>query len=740
MNLHRDQRWISRVLRFRYRLLALTLLVTSGTVGGNSRASAADPLILFNHEQSGALVYSYFDTADPGMVYPVDIAEFSEVKACKTLGVFNGVLYIDGSDGTLMGIDLGSAKKLILNMPLPERYVQEGPMICIPPGKENPDVVRMIDLRGPFARTVLLPSESGKRHNAYYATDDHLRYFYHDGLSERQDPAAVGEVDTLQCTIEDLRSPESPLLRFSATVQASGQSWRIEPPHWTFPGRVDPIVTLVRHPPQFEAMPFIWIGHDTFACVALAVEVEGFVWEGTGDGGPSLFVLNVQTRTGRVLPLSTLPVRSPLDPKEGGFDPNYFSIDSRSMKLLDQKGPDNGGAAEVLSEHFNLSRHQGPMQVLHGAQPLEMNREQAQSHTDVDSTGERILLRFPRGSVCYDIYDGYYAACEPQNYFRFMERSELHRVEAAPPTGWTGLLPQPARGLPEAAPARRDRASAYELVAVPSQMSYPGGEPVSIQITLTYKGASDAWSDVPAPDFPVLSGTLAGPTHSVVISDLPELTRQPPATPVYLGPGGALTSTLEFIPEGPGNYTLALAYGGNSDSEWFGRAKAPLLRFTVGERGEYVFDGPRLRLTIEDFVKRRGNTGDKLFDELTLAGDEGADLLAQFLLDTPMPRFGSSRDVQDHISSIYSLHEYLRQLSSPRQVPFFEKLLASGDTNVKGQGLAGIRALHKDSKDPEFRARLEGIVREAFADDEPVWRAGAQRDLGVVLWPDEKSN
>ncbi len=736
MSLHRDQRWISRALRFSCRFLTLAILVTSGAFGGHAQADAADPLILFNHEQSGTLIYSYFDTADPGMPNPVDIAQLPFVKDCKTLGVFNGILYIAGSDGNLTGVDLGSGERLLLNTSLPERHVKEGPMIYIPPGQESPEVIRMIDLRGPFAREVLFPSEMMKRYKAYQATDDRLRYFHFDDLEERPIPAAADEVDTLRCTIGDLRTPESPPLRFSATVQAAGQTWYIEPRHWVFPGRADPYVVLVRHPPKFEVMPFTWISHDTFACVAPAVEVEGIAWEGKGDGGPSLFVLNVQTRTGRILPLSSLPIRPPLDPKKGGFDPNYYTIDTRSMTILDQKG----SRVEVLSEHFSTSRNGGPMQMLHGAQPLEMNRERNVSHVEVDASGERVLLRFPRVSVCYDIYNGYYAECDSLNCLRFIERSELHRVEVASPAGWTSLLQQPARGLPETAlvPARRDRASAYQLTAVPSQSAYPEGDVISIQLTLTHLGPTSDWTEAPTPDFPVLSGTLANSAYAVLLSNVEGLKRQSSALPVYLNPGDMLTSTLEFTLDTPGDYTLALAYGGNRDSEWFGRAKAPLVRFSVGDATQ---DGnARLRYAIQDFIKRRGNMGDKFFEELRASGDQGADLLAAMLLEMPMPipttQQPDSDDSHAHWSTVMSLYGYLRDLRSPRQIPFFQELLASDIQDVKSHGLSGIEALHKRSKDPEFKTRMEGIIREAYADDEPVWRARAERELGVELWPD----
>lgn len=719
----------------------LILVILTDLSENRARAAERDPLILFNHEASGSLIYSYFDTADPGMANPVDIAKFPCEKDCKTLGIFNGVLYFEREGGKLAGIDLGSGEELNLNTTLPKSFVREGAMLYMRPQREGANEVGMIDLRGPFARSVPLPSGATGQRNLYPSADDPLRYFYAEEIPPADGGAAssVGEFQQLQCGIVDLRSPEAPLLEFEVTVR---RTWRIEPSQMRDFGQGDPGVVVVRSQGQMEALSFTWVGRERFACVALALEVEGFAWEGSGEDagdGPRLFVLDWQYRTARALSLSTLSRQAPGDPVNGGPAPNLYTIDPGSMALLEPNDVKKAGGPEALSEHFNLSRHQGPMQVLHGAQPLEMNREQVQSHTDVDSTGERILLRFPRGSVCYDIYNGYYAACEPRNYFRFMERSELHRVEAAPPAGWTGLLSQPARGLPKAAPAaaRRDRASAYELVAVPSQVSYPEGATVTIQITLTYSGASDAWTDVPAPDFPILSGTLAGPAYSVLLSNLPGFTRQPPALPVYLSPGGVLNSTLAFIPEVPGAYTLAMAYGGNPESEWFGRARAPLVHFTVGDASG---DGnARLRYAIQDFIERRGNMGDKFFEELRAAGDEGADLLAGMLLEMPMPHpqteLLADDDIYKHWSTVSSLYGYLRDLRSPRLIPFFQKLLASDDRDLKYNGFFGIQALHERSKDPAFRGELEAIVRDAYADDGQIWKARAEKDLGVVLFP-----
>src|SRR5690606_36412116 len=129
-----------------------------------------------------------------------------------------------------------------------------------------------------------------------------------------------------------------------------------------------------------------------------------------------------------------------------GFAPRSYGIDTRTMGILDVGSPQGAGEKKSLGRHFSAVRNTGPLRVLHGGQPLEPMRKSDLLDVVVDSSGERVLLRSRERIVCYDIYYGYYAEWTTGNYFRFQDRRELHRVEAAPAEGWLSLTAAPITG------------------------------------------------------------------------------------------------------------------------------------------------------------------------------------------------------------------------------------------------------------------------------------------------------
>jgi hypothetical protein len=194
---------------------------------------------------------------------------------------------------------------------------------------------------------------------------------------------------------------------------------------------------------------------------------------------------------------------------------------------------------------------------------------------------------------------------------------------------------------------------------------------------------------------------------------------------------------LTFTPTSPGDYTLALAYGGNPESEWYGRVHAPLVHFSVGNGA--ADEHARLRYAIQDFIDRHGKMNDVVFKEIEQAGDAGVDVLASMLLEIPIPESSYYPRPDDEASArrsaITDLYSYLLNLREPRLVTFYAALLTSGDREKKSNGFSGIALLYYRSKDPEFRASIEGIVRDAYANDDAVWRTRVAQDLKVDLFP-----
>ena len=716
-------------------LLRISLGVVCATCGGLVFAEGDDPLILFNRDLNDGVVYSYFDTADPGMVQPVEIARFPPSESSKTLGVFNGILYVDLNKGELAAVDVTTGQRLDRDLCLPENYLHEDGMIYGLPVRQGPDEVTMIDLRGPFARVVPLspaPIESVSR-NVYAGSVDGLRRIYRDA------PIPDGERDIVTGHIVDLRTPEVPSVSFRATFPVL---WSVQSPHWGLTGEAGPSIAVVPIRKDLDPMRPVWIDRDRFACIALSLEIEDFALEGSVEnpGTSQLFVVDLKERTLRVVPLANLPVREPTDPMKGGQDAAYYAFDTQDMKLQEDNGAQRIGELQRLSEHFFASSSGGPRQVMHGVQPLKTMRNTPLVNVEVDQSGERVLLHYFKVAVCYDIYSGYFGETEVLNYYKSLDRRTLSRVTTPPPPGWYSLLDEeasPTSGVTTHASNRRDRGEYYTLAAEASQANYPESSPVSIDVSLTLTGEEGAWTDTPSPAYQVLTGTLAGPANTLALSELAEGHPLAVSAPVFLEAGGKLSYTLTFTPTLPGDYVLALAYGGNPESEWYGRVRAPLVRFSVGDGA--VDEHARLRFAIQDFIDRRGDMNDAVFEEIAHAGDAGIKVLTEILLEIPSEGARGDRLPSEAESArwftISALYGYLGNLRDPGLVPFYQRLLALEDRDLKSEGLSGLAMLRHRSKDSAFRTSIEDIVRDAYANDEPIYRTRAAQRLGVDLFP-----
>lgn len=107
-------------------------------------AAESDPLILFQEKQADAIVYGWFDTADPGMAAPVEIARIPAGEKLRTLGVYNGVLYTVEA-GALRAFNLATGEDLQLDFNLPQRYIHEGAIVFLPPGDEGTREGQVLD-------------------------------------------------------------------------------------------------------------------------------------------------------------------------------------------------------------------------------------------------------------------------------------------------------------------------------------------------------------------------------------------------------------------------------------------------------------------------------------------------------------------------------------------------------------------------------------------------------------------
>lgn len=324
-------------------------------------AAEGDPLILVQENSEDSFVFHYFDTADPAMAVPVEIARIPAEKKTQILGVFNGVLYTVGESRALRAIDLGTGKDLGLDFNVPVRHIHDGAIVFFPP-EESGEAQdgRVLDLRGPMTRPVPLPTADA---TTRLLSGNGLHYLYYTIAPVRPDDAS--ETLTVNFSLLDLGKLDGEPESFQVTVR---RTWSVVPdPASSSAGHV-----AVRSSEQYGPPPVVWLNPGQFAFVALSVEFDGISWEGSADGGSTLFVVDLATRTGRMASLSTMPLQEVTSPRKGSYGQQGYLFDAATLSPINTSSDGRPGAMQFLGDHFRSSIEIG--KVFHGTQPLALSK------------------------------------------------------------------------------------------------------------------------------------------------------------------------------------------------------------------------------------------------------------------------------------------------------------------------------------------------------------------------------
>lgn len=718
----------------RFGALAAAIVSVAGLCTGGSAVEEANiPIVLFDRQVDSQRLVSWFDLADPAAPAPSDMAALEPDTVSRILGVYNGMLFLLNDDSALVAVDTRTGAQYVGTETLDRSHVHEDGMIYLPPTPDSRQEMRIVDLRIRGTRTVALPAVKGQGGWRPAGTSaDKLRQLL------QGEPIDRGAEQVIPFQIINRRNPDADPYLFELALPAPEHTWGFSEQGWLLPQ--GDTVAIESRETQRAVVRHVWLDGDRMACIGTGLEHGGARFPVGGEPGAwHLFVLDGAAGSVQSFPLAALHGSGKRQRPEGAFfDEHLFTIDTRNMEPL---GQDQYGQAGIrrLSEHFNTSGGPGQAQVMHSTEPLKGGRNEAVRRFAVDTSGTRVLL-WGEGAVCYDIYFGYCAEADPSSYYAFADRRDLNYGEMPLPDGWKPLLETMARaepvpvagGFPTEPPGgRKERGTHYTLRVSADRTEYAPGASATLNFSLALTSDTPAWTEPPAPMFPMITGTFSGPATSVSLSRLPDAVPPKLPAPKLLRTGETLQQTLTLNDLEPGEYTVAAAYGGNEAAGWRGLARAQLVRFRVGEPGDS--GEARLRHIVLGLLHAKNSFRTAPVEqELDRRGREAIDMVVTVLRETA----ASPEDAQAYEKGIGILFGYLynRHLTDLR--PFYIDMLKTGLEEFRSSADLALRDLLWRAKEESVRVEIQTAVKEAYADAEPRSKAYAMENFKMDAWPD----